>query len=223
MEPVCTIAPPRPESFMAFAAACAAKNLPLRIMPRKRSYSASPTSRNGFGVKIPALLNNTSRRPNRLIAVFTTASPVAGRAISPAYRSMDLLQGTKVSGNAVVGVMAPQRGVESVDLFPDRQVPDSSQQVLQRHETAPQARFLGAHSNPEVALQVPRAVERVSRPTELHRQPLAEPSMRLSPHSAPIRQTCRSFRSASARRVLRCPLRCFGESDSRGSYEQQSA
>jgi hypothetical protein len=28
---------------------------------------------------------------------------------------MDLLQGTKVSGNAVVGVMAPQRGVESVD------------------------------------------------------------------------------------------------------------
>ena len=32
---------------------------------------------------------------------------------------MDLLQGTKVSGNAVVGVMAPQRGVESVDLFPD--------------------------------------------------------------------------------------------------------
>ena len=56
--------------------------------------------------------------------------------------------------------MAPQRGVESVDLFPDRQVPYSSQQVLQRHETAPQARFLGAHSNPEVALQVPRAVER---------------------------------------------------------------
>ena len=69
--------------------------------------------------------------------------------------------------------MAPQRGVEIVDLFPDRQVPDSSQQVLQRHETAPQTRFLGAHSNPEVALQVPRAVERVSRPTELHRQPLA--------------------------------------------------
>jgi hypothetical protein len=56
--------------------------------------------------------------------------------------------------------MAPQGGVESVDLFPDRQVPDSSQQVLQRHETAPHPRFLGAHSNPEVALRVPRAVER---------------------------------------------------------------
>ena len=28
---------------------------------------------------------------------------------------------------------------------------------------------------------------RVSRPVELHHRPLAEPSMRLSPHSAPIR------------------------------------
>src|ERR1019366_2440312 len=34
---------------------------------------------------------------------------------------------------------------------------------------------------------------RVSRPVELHHRPLAEPSMRLSPHSAPIRQTCRSY------------------------------
>ena len=36
---------------------------------------------------------------------------------------------------------------------------------------------------------------RVSRPEGLHHRPLAEPSMRLSPHSAPIRQTCRSYRS----------------------------
>jgi hypothetical protein len=41
MEPVCTIAPPRPEAFMAFAAAWAAKNLPFRVISRKRSYSTS--------------------------------------------------------------------------------------------------------------------------------------------------------------------------------------
>src|SRR5216684_9132352 len=41
---------------------------------------------------------------------------------------------------------------------------------------------------------------RVSRPAELHHRPLAEPSVRLSPHSAPIRQTCRSYRSASVQR-----------------------
>ena len=40
----------------------------------------------------------------------------------------------------------------------------------------------------------------VSRPAELHHRPLAEPSVRLSPHSAPIRQTCRSYRSASVQR-----------------------
>ena len=33
-----------------------------------------------------------------------------------------------------------------------------------------------------------------SRPAEFHRQPLAEPSVRLSPHSAPIRQTRQSSR-----------------------------
>src|SRR5215831_8000617 len=88
-------------------------------------------------------------------------APAAQHFVPVAFdRPMDLLQGTKVSRNAIIGVMAPQCGVESVDLFSDRPVPDSSQQVLQRHETAPQARFLGAHSHPEVALQVPRAVER---------------------------------------------------------------
>jgi hypothetical protein len=36
------------------------------------------------------------------------------------------------------------------------------------------------------------ARSRVIRPAELHHRPLAEPSVRLSPHSAPIRQTCRA-------------------------------
>jgi hypothetical protein len=34
----------------------------------------------------------------------------------------------------------------------------------------------------------------LSRPMELHHRPLAEPSVRLSPHSAPIRQTSRPHR-----------------------------
>src|SRR5207302_3808712 len=33
----------------------------------------------------------------------------------------------------------------------------------------------------------------LSRPAEFHHRPLAEPSVRLSPHSAPIRQTCRPY------------------------------
>ena len=40
----------------------------------------------------------------------------------------------------------------------------------------------------------------VSRPAEFHRQPLSEPSVKLSPHWAPIRRTSRSYRVSSARR-----------------------
>src|SRR5215831_1279429 len=58
---------------------------------------------------------------------------------------------------------------------------------------------------PPSPLQVVVVAERVSRPAELHRQPLVEPSVRLSPHSAPIRQTCRSSRVASERRDPRAP------------------
>jgi len=39
----------------------------------------------------------------------------------------------------------------------------------------------------------------VSRPVESHHRPLAKPSVRLSPHSAPIRQTCRSYGWSVAR------------------------
>src|SRR6266446_5445228 len=44
-----------------------------------------------------------------------------------------------------------------------------------------------------------------SRPAELHRQPLTEPSVKLSPHSAPIRQTHQSSRSANVQRYPRIP------------------
>ncbi len=43
MEPTLTIAPP-PRVFMLFAAACAVKNLPLRIVFRNQSYCSSVTS-----------------------------------------------------------------------------------------------------------------------------------------------------------------------------------
>jgi hypothetical protein len=47
--------------------------------------------------------------------------------------------------------------------------------------------------------------ERLSRPMEFHRRPLAEPSVKLSPHSAPIRQTRRPFRFANGRRDPTAP------------------
>src|ERR1700691_1449096 len=43
------------------------------------------------------------------------------------------------------------------------------------------------------------SLPRVSRPAEFRHRPLAEPSVRLSPHSAPIRQACRSYGFSVAR------------------------
>src|SRR4051794_10164300 len=59
---------------------------------------------------------------------------------------------------------------------------------------------------------------RASRPAGSHRQPLSEPSVRLSPHWAPIRQTCRSYQFASARRDSRDPEPAVAETGSREPY-----
>src|SRR6266403_1932937 len=70
----------------------------------------------------------------------------------------------------------------------------------------PFADRLPQHREPSMAPLL-HADMRVSRPAELHHRPLAEPSVRLSPHSAPIRQTCRSYGLSVARiEVLLFPV-----------------
>src|SRR5271165_950046 len=68
----------------------------------------------------------------------------------------------------------------------------------------------------EVPFPVLPANVRSSRPAELHRQPLTEPSVRLSPHSAPIRQTRQSSRSANVQRYPRIPSPAVLGTDSLG-------
>jgi hypothetical protein len=59
----------------------------------------------------------------------------------------------------------------------------------------------------------------VSWPVEFHHQPLSEPGVTLSRHTAPIRRTCRSCQAANARRDARFVGPTFAESGSRGSCE----
>ncbi len=56
----------------------------------------------------------------------------------------------------------------------------------------------------------------VSRPAGFHRQPLVEPCVNFSAHTAPIRQTYRSCRSASERRGSSYPVQVVAENDWRG-------
>src|ERR1039458_6037482 len=62
------------------------------------------------------------------------------------------------------------------------------------------------------------APEGESRPTESHREPLAEPDMNLSAHPAPIKQTLRSYRYPSVRRVPFVPGQAFVGTGSPGPY-----
>jgi hypothetical protein len=55
-----------------------------------------------------------------------------------------------------------------------------------------------------------------SSPGESHPEALAEPSVRLSPHSAPIRQTRQSYRFASVQRDPRIPSQVVVETGSLG-------
>lgn len=57
---------------------------------------------------------------------------------------------------------------------------------------------------------------RESSPGELHSEALAEPSVKLSPHSAPIRQTHQSYQDSSARKDPLVPLRAVEEIGSPG-------
>jgi len=98
--------------------------------------------------------------------------------------------------------------------------PDCSADGLQCHWT--RRRHEAVRVDPPLPDSFPRS-EWVSRPAGFHHRPLAEPSVRLSPHSAPIRQTCRSYRAANVRKDSRFPGQAFRESDPRGSCELQSA
>ena len=62
------------------------------------------------------------------------------------------------------------------------------------------SRVLLRLNSSSVDLGKPGVHQRASRPVEFHHRPLTEPSVKLSPHSAPIRRTSRSYRVASAQR-----------------------
>src|SRR6266702_976917 len=102
-------------------------------------------------------------------------------------------------------------------------MPSLSHFLLNFLELRPHAVASGFPFDLELSAAACSADEGVSRPAGFHRRPLAEPSVRLAPHSAPIKQTCRSSRAASVRTDPRFHGKAFRESDSCGSCELQSA
>ena len=79
----------------------------------------------------------------------------------------------------------------------------------------PFAYRLPQHREPSIAPLL-HADVRLSRPAEFHHRPLAEPNVKLSPHSAPIKQTRQSYRFANVQRDPRIPSQAVEETDSLG-------
>jgi len=56
--------------------------------------------------------------------------------------------------------VSAQDGIDLADLLADLVMPNAPHQFLQRQKASPEARLLGTHTHLEVALPVPRAVQR---------------------------------------------------------------
>ena len=113
-----------------------------------------------------------------------------------------------VHGHSVVAKVSTYNRPQQLALFGDGFVHSSPKLGfhLIQLRLQPFADRLPQHREPSIAPLL-HADMRVSRPAEFHHRPLAEPSVRLSPHSAPIRQTCRSYGWSVARiEVLLFPV-----------------
>jgi hypothetical protein len=123
-----------------------------------------------------------------------------------------------IHGHSVISEVTQQDRAQIRSLFRDGRVHAPPQFVFQRPQLGlpPLPHRLSQHR--EVTLPGFPAAMRESRPTESHREPLAEPDMNLSAHPAPIKQTLRSYRYPSVRRVPFVPGQAFVGTGSPGPY-----
>src|SRR6266478_7041698 len=136
------------------------------------------------------------------------ASPRQRAMPEPPYLEPKDPQRRCVHGHPVVPVVSTHDRLQPSALFKDGYVhaPPKLGFHLVQLRLQPFAYRLPQHREHSVASLL-RANVRVSRPAEFHHRPLAEPSVRLSPHSAPIRQTCRPYGLSVARiEVLLFPV-----------------
>jgi hypothetical protein len=128
-------------------------------------------------------------------------APPRQRAMpKPADSEAEKRQRRLVHGHSVVAKVSTHNRPQPLALFGDGFVHSSPKLGfhLIQLRLQPFANRLPQHRKPSIAPLL-HADMRVSRPAEFRRRPLAELSVRLSPHSAPIRQTCQSYGLSGAR------------------------
>ncbi len=116
-----------------------------------------------------------------------------------------------VGRHGVVGEVTGDDLSKPFPRFGDRPVRALSQRLLDLPELRAHAVAPGFPFDEERASMRLAADEGASRPTGFRRQPLLEPCLNLSAHTAPIRRTCRSCRYASEQTGSSSPGPAFVE------------
>jgi len=133
----------------------------------------------------------SNERPHAIPKDAAVLAPPRQRAMpKPADSESKNRQRRWVHGHSVISKVSTHNRPQPLALFGDGLVhstPKLGFHLIQLR-LQPFADRLPQHREPSIAPLL-HADMRVSRPAELHHRPLAEPSVRLSPHSAPIRQT----------------------------------
>lgn len=75
------------------------------------------------------------------------------------YPSMHALQGAEVPTYTIVGIVSTEHSIEVDHLFPDRQMPHASHQLVKFRQAPMEPRLLGPKAHLEIALVVTRAIE----------------------------------------------------------------
>ena len=153
-------------------------------------------------------MTDTSRRqpaggqaPHTIPEDTTILAATRQRAMpKPSHLKPKEMQCRSIHGHSVVPDVATDYRLQPLALFGYgiMHAPLELRFHLVQLRLQPFAYRLPQHREHSVASLL-RANVRLSRPAEFHHRPLAEPSVRLSPHSAPIRQTCRPYGLSVAR------------------------
>ena len=156
----------------------------------------------------PAVDDPAHLRPRRAVPL---ASALERASPQVSHVMLEGAQRRDVGGHGVVIVPAGDHALQPSPLFGDRRMPPTPEFLLEFMQ-------LGAHPvgrDCRRSRKPPRrgasADVRASRPTGFRRQPLLDPCMNLSAHTAPIRRTCPSCRYASERTGSSSPGPAFVE------------
>ena len=178
----------------------------IRLLPRMDSVEAHVRMRmQDLRTRNPAVDQTQEPLPSQPTAL---ASSPKRTVPAPDDLSTEAVKTIHVPGYCMVVEVTPYNRLQPGPGRRDGFMPTASELLLELIELGGEPLPDGLTMDDEGACLpgLPTDVG-VSRPAELHHRPLAEPSVRLSPHSAPIRQTCRSSGLSVARiEVLLVPV-----------------